>query len=77
MDFSKVKAGDYIKYNGDSWAFEGSYRVLTAESTYANPDNCPDDDKGKLMILEFMNDDTPMFFVLDRLNPKEWKLVVE
>lgn len=73
MDFSKVKAGDRIEYIGDSWAFGGFYKTYTAESTYKNPDDCPEHERGKLIIIEFMNDDTPMYFTLDSLNPKEWK----
>lgn len=77
MDFSKVKEGDKIKYIGDSWAYGGTYTTVTAESTYINKDKCPEHEKGKLIIIEFMNDGTPMFFTLDELNPKEWELVNE
>lgn len=75
MNFEEVKAGMRIEYIGESWAFEGDYKVYNAEATY-EPDKCPDDEKGKLLIVEFMNDDTPMFFTLERLDPKEWKLVI-
>lgn len=73
IDFSKVKEGDRIEYIGDSFAYGGFYTTVKAESTYKNPEDCPEHEKGKLMIIEFMNDDTPMFFVIDRLDPKEWK----
>ncbi len=74
MDFSQLKAGDRIEYIGDSIAFGGFYATVTAESTCGNPEDCPENEKGKLMIIEFMNDGTPMFFILDMLDPKEWKL---
>lgn len=49
--------------------------VVSAKSTNNYSNVCPEDEKGKLMIIEFMNDDTPMFFTLDSLNPKEWEIV--
>jgi hypothetical protein len=73
LDLTKVKEGGRIEYIGDSWAYGGSYSVVSAESTYKNPDDCPDNEKGKMMIIEFMNDDTPMFFTLDRLELEEWR----
>lgn len=73
MDFSKVIAGDRIEYIGDSMAFGGFYTTFTAESTYVNEDDCPESERGQLMIIEFMNNGAPMFFTLDRLNSKEWK----
>lgn len=76
MDFSKVIAGDKIKYIGDSFAFGGCYITVTAESTYHNQNDCPDHEKGKLMIIELMNNGTPMFFTLDILNPEDWILMV-
>ena len=75
IDFSKAKEGDYIEYIGDSFAYGGSYKLLTAESTYKDPNMCPDYEKGKLMICEFTNSDRAMFFTLDRLKPNEWKFV--
>lgn len=72
LNIEDVKAGDKIKYIGDSWAFGGSYLVVTAESTYRDKTMMPENEKGKLMIIEFMNDDTPMFFTLDSLNASEW-----
>ncbi|MNS80584.1 hypothetical protein D3C72_1142690 [compost metagenome] len=75
LDLSNVKVGSVIKYIGDSIAYGGSYTVYAAESTYINQSDCPEDDRGKLMIIEFMNDDTPMFFRVDRLQLKEWKLL--
>ncbi|MFV9832891.1 hypothetical protein A4A36_07370 [Bacillus subtilis] len=75
MDFSSVKEGDVIKYIGDSWAYGGTYTTVTAQSTYSNPDSCPRNEQGRLMIIEFMNDGTPMFFTLDQLSPGEWELV--
>lgn len=75
MDISKVKAGDKIEYIGDSWAYEGEYSVITAESTYHNPDDIPDDEKGKLMIVHLTNSDLALFITLDELNHNEWKLI--
>lgn len=75
LNVSDVKEGMRIEYIGKSWAFGGDYKVVTAESTYRDPADCPDDDKGKLMIIEFMNNGTPMFFRVDRLNTAEWQLV--
>ncbi|MFJ8247360.1 hypothetical protein [Peribacillus asahii] len=75
LDLSRVKENDQIEYTGDSLAYGGRYTVVTAESTYQNPDSCPNHEKGKLMIVEFMNNGTPMFFELDRLKLEEWKIV--
>jgi hypothetical protein len=72
---SEVKEGMHIEYIGDSLSYGGQYLVVTAESTYTNPSNCPKNEKGKLMIIDFMNDSTPMYFVIDYLNLKEWRLV--
>jgi hypothetical protein len=74
IDFSTVTEGDRIEYIGDSMAFGGFYTVITAESTYREIDSMPDHERGKLMIVEFTNSDLAMFFLLDRLNPNEWKL---
>lgn len=76
MDFSKVIVGDRFEYIGDSFAFGGCYITISAESTYSNQTDCPDHEKGKLMIVEFMNNGTPMYFTLDHLNPEDWKLMV-
>lgn len=75
MNFEEVKAGMVLKYIGDSLAFGGTYTVVDAESTYINPEDCPDYEKGKQMIIEFMNNGTPMYFPLGRLDPQEWQLV--
>jgi hypothetical protein len=74
LDISNAEEGMRIKYIGESSAFGGEYTAIAAESTYKNPSNCPDDDRGKLMIVEFMNDDTPMFFRIDKLNKTEWRI---
>lgn len=74
MNFSTVKEKMRIKYIGNSISFGGEYTVITAESTYVNPSDCPDGEKGQLMIIEFMNNDTPMYFTLDQLDPNEWEL---
>lgn len=74
MNFLEVKEGMNIEYIGDSLAFEGIYQVVSAESTYRDKSKCPANEKGKLLIIEFMNDGTPMFFHLDHLNPAEWRL---
>jgi hypothetical protein len=74
MDFSKLREGIEITYIGDSWAYEGVYKLYKAESTYVNPEDCPENEKGKLMIIELMNDDSPMFFTLDMLDPNDWRL---
>jgi hypothetical protein len=76
MDFDKLEAGMQIEYIGDSFAFGGEYLLSTSESTYEDINDCPEHEKGKLMIIEFMNNDNPMFFTLDMLNEKEWKLAV-
>lgn len=73
MDFSNVKLGDKIKYIGDTFAFGGCYKTVTAESTYINEEDCPDNLRGKLMIVEFMNDGTPMFFPINMLDASEWE----
>jgi len=74
MDFSTLREHDVIEYIGDSLAFGGTYKLVRAESTYQKPEECPDSEKGKLMIVEFMNDGTPMFFTVDQLKPNDWKL---
>lgn len=75
MDFDKLEAGMQIKYIGDTLAFGGEYLLTSAESTYLDVNDCPEDEWGKLMIVELMNDDTPMFFTLEMLDASEWKLV--
>lgn len=75
LDISTVKEKMSIEYIGTSMAFGGIYQVYSAESTYLNPSDCPEEDRGQLVIIELMNDDTPMFFNLHLLNPSEWKLV--
>lgn len=77
LNILDVKSGTKIKYTGDSWTFGGSYTVVTAESTYADPNTMPESEKGKLMIIEFTNDDRAMYFNLDSLNPSEWVLLEE
>jgi hypothetical protein len=73
-DFSQVKPEMILKYVGDSLAFGGSYLVVTAESTYIDKESVPDDEKGKLVICEIINDCIPMFFTLDMLDPNDWEI---
>jgi hypothetical protein len=76
FDVSKVKAGAKLKYIGKNFiAYAGEYTTYAAESTYKNPDSCPENEKGKLVIIEFMNNGTPMFFTIDNLRQEEWELV--
>ncbi len=75
LNLSEVKEGSKIEYMGDTLAYGGTYQVVTAESTYKNPADCPESEKGKGMIVEFMNDGTPMFFRVDQLDLKEWRIV--
>ncbi|QZA69562.1 hypothetical protein 035JT004_63 [Bacillus phage 035JT004] len=75
MDFSKIKDGDTINYIGDSMAYGGTYTVLKTEATYIDPDKCPEEDRGKLLIIEFMNNGDPMFIPLGHLQSNEWELV--
>ena len=75
MDFSQLKANDKINYLGDDFAFSGEYKLIPIEETYARKELCPEKDRGKLVIIELMNDDTPMFFTLDFLDHKEWEKV--
>lgn len=74
IDFSAVKATQRIKFVGDSWAFGGEYIVCAAEETYG-VGKCPDQEKEKLLIVEFMNDGSPMFFTLDMLRAEDWEPV--
>ena len=73
-DFSALKAGQKITYKGDSFAFGGGYELRPIEDTYVDKDKCPSEHKGKPVIIEFMNDGTPMFFTLDMLNPNDWEV---
>lgn len=77
MDFSRLKENMEIKYIGDSLAYGGVYTLYSTESTYVNKEDCPEHERGKLMIIELINDDTPVFFTLDMLNPDEWELYNE
>lgn len=74
MDFTGLKPLAKIKYIGNSLAFGGIYTLIPAESTYYEASDCPEHERGKLMIVEFMNDDTPMFFLVEELDPNEWSL---
>lgn len=74
MDFSTLQAGMRITCS-NYWAFENEYYTLVkAESTYQNQEDCPEKERGQLMIIEFMNNGKPMFFTLSMLNPKEWEI---
>lgn len=78
MDFSALQAGQKINYIGDNlFSFDGEYTLHLIEKTYSNPARCPIEDRGKLVIIEFMNDDTPMYFKMDMLDANEWELVTE
>lgn len=74
MDFSQLKKKQKINYIGESFAFGGIYTVYPIEETYEEERLCPEEDRGKLVIIELMNDGTPMFFPLDVLDPKEWEI---
>lgn len=74
MDFSKLEAGMRITCK-NYWAFENEYYTLvTAESTYVNAEDCPEHERGQLMIIEFMNSGKPMFFPMSMLKPNEWEI---
>ena len=75
INFSQLKSLQIINYVGDSLAFGGEYTLFPIEETYLDESQCPKEDKGKLVIVEFMNNDTPMFFTLDKLDPKDWEIV--
>jgi hypothetical protein len=78
LNVSDVKEGMKIEYIGDSIAFGGKYHVHLAETTYVRSEDCPEHEKGRLLIVEFMNDETPMFFFIDEdINPKDWVIVDE
>lgn len=77
MDYTKVKEGDSIRYIGESIAYGGNYKTVAAESTFLNQEDCPEKLKGKLVIIEFMNDGTPMFFPVHLLDPNDWEIVKE
>lgn len=70
-----VKEGDRINYIGESWAYDGEYTVITAESTYNNPDDVPEHEKGKLVIVHLTNSDFALFVFVDTLNPNDWELI--
>lgn len=75
LDVANLKDGMKIEYIGDSFAFGGEYNLHAAESTYADASLVPEHEKGKLMIIELMNDGTPMYFTVDSLDLKEWRVV--
>lgn len=75
MSLSLLKARQKIQYIGDSFAFGGEYELIPIEDTYQDKTLCPSEDKGKVVIIEFMNNGTPMFFKMEQLNPNDWKLV--
>lgn len=72
IDLSDIKVGMRIKYIGDYFSFGGAYKVVELESTYINPSDCPNNERGQLAIVEFMNDGTPMFFPLSALSHSDW-----
>ncbi|MFY0516370.1 hypothetical protein ACOMCU_00875 [Lysinibacillus sp. UGB7] len=78
MDFSTLQEGQKINYIGDNlFAFGGEYTLYPMKKTYHDPTHCPIEDRGKLVIIELMNDDTPMYFKIDMIDANEWELVTE
>lgn len=75
MDLSNLKAKQQILYIGKSLAFGGEYTLYPIEETYTDIKDCPIEDRGKMVIIEFTNDGKPMFFTLQQLNPNDWELV--
>ncbi|UUV46535.1 hypothetical protein [Bacillus phage vB_BanS-Thrax3] len=66
MGLTKAKVNDRIEYIGDSLGYGGTYTVV---------DMNPEEPSEALVIIEFMNDGTPMFIPIENLNPKEWRFV--
>jgi hypothetical protein len=76
LNVSNVKEGMRIEYIGDSLSYGGKYRVCLAEETYNDPNKCPEYEKGKLIIVEFTNNDMPMFLLIDEdLKLEDWKVI--
>lgn len=69
-----VEAGDTIRYKGSSWAYSGDYEVVRESNTCINPTQATKCG-GSLCIVEFMNDDTPMFIPLNSLKNAEWEVL--
>lgn len=74
MSFKNAQSGMKIEYIGDSIAYGGTYTMLPAESTYYEASNCPEHERGRLVIYEFMNNGDPIFIMVDELNPDEWRV---
>lgn len=70
---SDVRAGETIEYTGNSWSFGGSYDVVRESDTYADSAR-PAWAGDAPVIVEFMNDDTPVFFKIADLKESEWAL---
>jgi len=68
----QVREGTVLQYVGNSTAFGGTYKVCSMESTYTNPEACPEEDRGRLVMIEFTNQDRPMFFDIEKLHTKDW-----
>lgn len=73
--YKQLKQLDKIQYIGDSLVFGGKYTIIPIESTYYEASECPEEDMSKLCIVKFDNSDNPIFFLLEDLNMKEWRLV--
>lgn len=68
-----VKAGDTLIYRGKSWSFWGDYLVVREAETFTDPERAALAGDA-LVIVEFTNDGTPMFFRVDQLNEADWEI---
>lgn len=72
-----LQVGDTIEYLGDNWvAFDRTYKVYSVESSYINKEDCPVEDRGKLLIYVESGDDF-LFYPVDLLTKNEWRKVDE
>lgn len=75
MDLTTIKAGDvirYIKVENDE-----QFMVTSAEDTYENQEDVPDEEKGKLFVAVLLPNGKPAFVDVQKLNPNEWDIVDE
>ena len=74
LNISALKEGQFIRYIGDSWTFGGTYKLYRYETSFINPDECPDEDRDSLFI-HVESGDWFLFYLVRLLRPDEWELI--